>query len=188
MQMAPPIRLGLWWCHAIVLVSTVGAVGAVGTVGTFGWHACICASLGLSPPLSRSWGACLSPPICRVLCWWPTFAAVIAGWCVCTGLDTVCFCTGILLPLCWRHIASLRLAVAIVVAQCRCCSISPVFLLPMMHVYASLGFLPYVAGWLCVHGHRMKLAVHGIGGACLCGRRIVACPFMFLALHTCVLH
>ena len=34
--MAPLIHLGLWWCHAIVLVSTVSAVGAV---VTFGWHA-----------------------------------------------------------------------------------------------------------------------------------------------------
>ena len=101
---------------------------------------------------------------------------------MCTGLDTVRFCTGILSPLCWCCIASLQLAVAIVVAQCRHHSISLVFPLPMMHVYASLGLLPYVAGWSCMRGHRMQ-SVHGIGGARSHRCRIVACPFAFLALH-----
>ena len=42
----------------------------------------------------------------------------------------------------------------------------------------------FVEGWLCMCGHCMQLAVHGIGGARSHGCCIVA----FLALHACVLH
>ena len=45
-----------------------------------------------------------------------------------------------------------------------------------------------VAGWLCMCGHHMHSAVHGIGGAHSCRCHVMVCPVAFLALHTCVLH